>query len=209
MPAPASSAGPPPIAARLWRALSALPPSDERLRALDRALVLLADHELATSTLAVRIATSVRAPLASVVLAGLGTLDGALHAGAAATVHRALHDPTGRELDAVVASQLAYGRAVHSRVDPRTLLLLESADQVADTNERAVVDAARAALASVPVPTADFGLGAFCYAARMRPDAATAIFAVARSAGWIAHAQEESEERPMRFRGRAVPRQTA
>jgi citrate synthase len=31
-----------------------------------------------------------------------------------------------------------------------------------------------------------------------------AIFAVARTAGWIAHAAEECAEPPLRFRGRAV-----
>ena len=38
----------------------------------------------------------------------------------------------------------------------------------------------------------------------MPPEAATAIFAVARTAGWIAHAAEEYTEPYVRFRGRAV-----
>ena len=37
----------------------------------------------------------------------------------------------------------------------------------------------------------DFALGALTYAARMPAEAATAIFAIARVAGWIAHAAEE------------------
>ena len=42
----------------------------------------------------------------------------------------------------------------------------------------------------------------------MPAEAATAIFAIARTAGWIAHAAEEYAERPLRFRGRAFrPRQ--
>ncbi|MGH7748553.1 MAG: citrate/2-methylcitrate synthase [Candidatus Dormibacteria bacterium] len=51
-------------------------------RTLDVALVLLADHELATSTVAVRVAASTRADLYDAVLAGLGTLAGPLHGGA-------------------------------------------------------------------------------------------------------------------------------
>jgi citrate synthase len=38
----------------------------------------------------------------------------------------------------------------------------------------------------------------------MPPQAATAIFAIARTAGWIAHAAEEYSEPPARFRGRAL-----
>jgi citrate synthase len=37
----------------------------------------------------------------------------------------------------------------------------------------------------------------------MPPQAATAIFAIARTAGWLAHAAEEYGEPPLRFRGRA------
>ncbi len=44
------------LAHRLWTRVSPLEPTTRRVRALDRALSLLADHELATSTLAVRVA---------------------------------------------------------------------------------------------------------------------------------------------------------
>jgi citrate synthase len=37
----------------------------------------------------------------------------------------------------------------------------------------------------------------------MAPEAATAIFAIARTAGWLAHAAEEYAQAPLRFRGRA------
>ena len=49
---------------------------------IDAALVLLADHELATSTMAVRVAASVRADPYHALLAGLATMSGALHGSA-------------------------------------------------------------------------------------------------------------------------------
>ena len=52
------------------------------LRAASAALVLLADHELAASTLAARAAASVRADPYAVVGTGLGAVSGALHGGA-------------------------------------------------------------------------------------------------------------------------------
>ena len=78
------------IAAGLWPRLSPLRSTTARIAALDRALVLLAEHELATSTLAVRIATSVRAPLTSILTCGIAALSGSAHAGAATLVHERL-----------------------------------------------------------------------------------------------------------------------
>lgn len=68
-------------AARLWAALSpeSRPPRPVQLAALDACLILLADHELAASTLAARVAASAWADPYRVVLAGLGPLGGALH----------------------------------------------------------------------------------------------------------------------------------
>ena len=53
-------------------------------------------------------------------------------------------------------------------------------------------------------PNSDFGLGSLAFVARMPADAGGAIFAIARCAGWIAHAIEEYAAPPLRFRGRAL-----
>ena len=53
------------------------------------------------------------------------------------------------------------------------------------------------------VPNVDLALGALSYLSNMQPNAGEAIFAIARSAGWLAHAMEEYEEKPLRFRARA------
>ena len=41
------------------------------------------------------------------------------------------------------------------------------------------------------------------FLAGMRPEAGEAVFAIARTAGWISHALEEYEEDPLRFRFQA------
>ena len=51
--------------------------------AVQTAMVLTTDHELAASTLAARVAASVRADPYAVVATGLGAVGGALHGGAA------------------------------------------------------------------------------------------------------------------------------
>ena len=50
----------------------------------------------------------------------------------------------------------------------------------------------------------DFALGALAYGTGMGLDATEAMFAVARTAGWLAHAIEEYTEEPLRFRARAA-----
>ena len=52
-------------------------------------------------------------------------------------------------------------------------------------------------------PNVDFALGVLAFAGRMTPDAGEAVFAMARCAGWLAHAIEEYAEAPLRFRLRA------
>ena len=182
------------VARRLWRRWSPLSPTPARVRALDIALVLLAEHELALSTLSVRVAASARATPASCLLAGLSTLSGSLHGGAA----RAAHDKLAAR-EPVVSG---FGHPVHRHGDPRVPPLLEAVYEIATDEDRAVIENARRA---APRPlNVDFALGALTYAARMPAEAATAIFAIARVAGWIAHAAEEYDEPPLRFRGRAV-----
>jgi citrate synthase len=182
-----------PVARRLWQRWSPLRATVPRVRALDLALVLLAEHELALSTLAVRVAASARAAPASCLLAGLSTLGGSLHGGAARTVHEKL---AARE--PVVTG---FGHPVHRHGDPRVTPLLEAVYAVATPADRQRIETAHR---EAPRPlNVDFALGALTYTARMPAEAATGIFAIARVAGWIAHAAEEYDEPPLRFRGRA------
>ena len=54
------------------------------------------------------------------------------------------------------------------------------------------------------VPNVDLALAALSWASGMSADAGPTIFTVARVAGWTAHYLEELDERPLRFRARAV-----
>src|SRR5262249_61818926 len=65
------------VAEHLWSRVTAQPPAAAQLKLLDAALVLLADHELAGSTLAVPIAASYRAVPYGALRAGVLGLGGA------------------------------------------------------------------------------------------------------------------------------------
>jgi citrate synthase len=189
-------------------------PSSELRAAVNRALILLADHELATSTLAARVAISVRADAYAAFTAGLATVSGRLHGSAAGDAHRLLVDAAERGADAAVRRRLdagqrlpGFGHTVYRDGDPRLAPLLESAWRLPEAEtRRAVVDevlrAANIRLAQQP--NVDFGVAAVSYVGGLDPD--VPIFAVARLAGWAAHCLEELDERPVRFRGLARPR---
>ncbi|MCZ4514128.1 helix-turn-helix domain-containing protein, partial [Streptomyces sp. ActVer] len=101
------------LAHRLWARLSGREPDEASLRALDTALALLVDHDLAASTLAVRVAASARAHAYAAVSAGLGVLEGPLHGAASGLAHRMLLDVLDRGTAApVVADELRAGRRV-------------------------------------------------------------------------------------------------
>ena len=179
------------------------------VEAVDTALVMLADHELTTSTLAARVAASVRPPAYDALAAGLSTLAGRLHGAAAGEVVGLLVDArtvgAAAAIDRILdASQPVpgFGHSIYKRRDPRFAPLLDSVTALADPDGWAptVADVLAAAGSRVPAaPNVDFGLGALLLTAGLSPDAP--LFAVARLAGLGAHVAEEMGERPVRFRG--------
>lgn len=202
------------LAARLWERLTPEPPSPPRIALLNAVLVLLADHGLAASTLAARVAASVRADPCSVVAAGLGTLAGPLHGAASAPVHRLLAEVGHPERAVAVIGDFlrrerlipGFGHLLYRGWDPRARILRELIRGIdLDPGRAEVVERVlEILLERVEVkPNVDFVIGALTWLAGMSDAAGEAIFGVARSAGWIAHALEEYEETPLRFRPRA------
>ena len=87
----------------------------------------MADHELATSTMAVRIAASVRADPYDAFTAGLATLAGPLHGGASQQAYELLvlaeRDGAQRALNAALREQRllpGFGHMVYKTGDPRS-----------------------------------------------------------------------------------------
>ena len=203
------------VAGRLWsRLCNRRPAAPGLMRALSAALVLLADHELAASTLAARAAASVRADPYAVVGTGLGAVSGALHGGASLGAETLMAAASGPEdVPRVVAELLrrgekvpGFGHFVYRGGDPRAILLLDLVRRVAPkSGQLAVADAVFAEVRhkSLPEPNIDFAIATLVRVAGMVRGAGEAIFAVARTAGWIAHALE-AYSGPGPLRPRAV-----
>ncbi len=201
------------IAERLVPRLCPADPGPGLVGALRAALVLLADHELAASTLAARVAASVRADPYAVVATGLGAVGGALHGGASFGAEVMLRSAAGpAEAGRVVGDLLrrgeripGFGHFVYRGRDPRAAALMDLLREAAPRSERlAVADAVMAEVRrrSLPEPNIDFALAVLATMGGMIPGAGEAVFAVARAAGWLAHALEEyARNIPIRPRG--------
>jgi citrate synthase len=209
----AAVAGDDSIAGRLATKLCRRPPSAGLVAALRAALVLAADHELAASTLAARVAASVRADPYAVVGTGLGTMSGALHGGASLGAEVLLASAIGpADAPRVVGELLrrgeripGLGHFVYQTGDPRAMLLLDLIRAAApDSGRLAVAEAvlAEAGRRALPAPNIELALAVLASVAGMVPGAGEAVFAVARTAGWLAHALEEyARATPIRPRG--------
>ncbi|MFN3512366.1 MAG: citrate/2-methylcitrate synthase [Phenylobacterium sp.] len=161
-----------------------------------RALVLLADHELNASTFAARVAASTGASLAASALAGLSALSGPRHGGAAAAVQafaaEAAQNGPGEALALRLAEDRAlpgFGHPLYPHGDPRAEALLTR------FSPPPALERLRAAVRNVAglEPNVDFALVALAENLRLPKEAPFALFAVARCAGWIAHAIEQGQ----------------
>jgi len=201
------------IAERLARAW-VRQPSDELTAAVSTALVLLADHELATSTLAVRVAASVRTAPAAAIATGLNVVAGTFHGAASQAAATMFDEAIDGGARASVDDRLGrgerlpgFGHTVYRTGDPRFAPLIAAVRTIPAPAERLeLVEAliAEAGRAVGHLPNVDLALGALLFVADLPRDAP--IFAVARIAGWGAHYEEELRERPVRFRGLSAPR---
>ena len=202
----------PTLAERLWVRLSDRPAADTALRALNAALVVLIDHDLAVSTLAARAAASARANAYAVVTAGLGALDSPLHGNASRAAYRMLERvASGDHPERVIADTMVsatgpipgFGQPLYRGIDPRARLLIgllrddTGSAEVADAVERLARPIAERTGAH---PNVDLALAALALAGDMPDDAGEVVFATARTVGWMVHALDEYAQAPLRLR---------
>jgi citrate synthase len=190
--------------------LSGQEPDPMLARIMDVCLILHAEHTINASTFAVLVNGSTLASPNTVIASAIGTLSGPLHGGANQRVVEMLEEiGSPDKAEEYVARKLenkekvwGMGHREYKTKDPRAIILqglveelMESragdADSLLET-ALAVEKAAEERLAHKGVyANVDFYSGIIYREMGIPSDQFTSIFAMARSAGWMAHWREQ------------------
>ena len=186
-------------------------------RAMERALILHADHEQNASTSTVRLAGSSQANPFACIAAGIASLWGPAHGGANEAVLRMLGEIGSKDRVPEYIKRakdkddpfrlMGFGHRVYKNYDPRAAILRESCHEVLDelgVGEEPLLELAmeleRIALEDdyfvkkKLYPNVDFYSGIIYRAMGIPMSMFTVIFAVARVVGWIAQWNEWIQE---------------
>ena len=173
-----------------------------QVQVLNAVLVLLADHELSTTTFAARVAASSQVDLHSCVGAALHVQFGSALGLRCDRIEDALHD--GRSAEQ--AGPVEYNPPVYKNGDPRAKQIIELALSLTRTQA-----ASRETLRALGVDedghgaSLDTALIVLSRALRLR-GLCSGLLAISRSAGWIAHVLEQyRQDFTIRPRGKFVP----
>lgn len=188
-------------------------PNPVLARALDRILILHADHEQNASTSTVRVAGSSGANPFACIAAGIASLWGPLHGGANEAVLKMLEeigdvsrigDVIRRAKDKTSGFRLmGFGHRVYKNMDPRAAIMRQTCYEVLDELGLHDDPLFRIALKLEEIalqddyfiqkrlyPNVDFYSGIVLRALGIPTSMFTAIFALARTAGWVAQWHE-------------------
>ena len=179
-------------------------------RIMDVCLILHAEHTINASTFSVLVTGSTLASPYSVIAGAIGTLSGPLHGGANQKVLEMLQqigspDKVEKYVDAKLANKekiWGMGHREYKTKDPRAKILEKLVNKLLEShssNVNPLLETAKKVeqvcedrLAHKGVyPNVDFYSGILYNEMGIPPDQYTAIFAVARSAGWLAHWREQ------------------
>lgn len=180
-------------------------PEPLQVKALEKSLILYAEHELNASTFTARVVTGTMADIYSAITGALSSLMGVLHGGAnQAAMDAILEIGDATEAEDWVKSKLinkekimGFGHRVYKDGDPRVPILRDiSAELVTGSgNEELhaiavkleeVLQAEKGLHANV-----DLYSGLIYYTLGFANDSFTSVFAMARCAGWAAHVMEQ------------------
>jgi citrate synthase len=184
-------------------------PDAREVAALDAYLVTVCDHGMNASTFATRVVASTQADLFASVTAGYCALTGPLHGGAPEPVLEMLDAIGSRArikpwVDSALARGerlMGFGHRIYRVRDPRADVLKGAVERLAVNGtdlpfagevEAYIREALRREKPDRPLDTnVEFFTAILLNALAIPRQAFTPIFAVARAAGWTAHAREQ------------------
>jgi citrate synthase len=193
------------------------------VKALEVLFILHADHEQNCSTSAVRAVGSSHVDPFSAVTAGIAALYGPLHGGANEAVLRMIKEIGDKKnipafIEGVKSGKeklMGFGHRVYKSYDPRARIVKKLADEVfkvvgVDRDLEIALELERIALSDdyfvsrKLYPNVDFYTGLIYRSMAFPMDFFTVLFAVARTAGWLAQWEEMLNDKEQKI---ARPRQ--
>ncbi|MBI1273915.1 MAG: citrate synthase [Alphaproteobacteria bacterium] len=186
-------------------------------RAMDRIFILHADHEQNASTSTVRLASSSQANPFACIAAGIASLWGPAHGGANEAVLSMLDEIGSVDKIPEVIKRakdksdpfrlMGFGHRVYKNFDPRAKIMKQTCDEVLaelgvnDPLLKVAKELERVALQDdyfvekKLYPNVDFYSGIILRAMGFPTSIFTVLFALARTAGWVAHWMEQSADK--------------
>jgi len=183
-------------------------PEAAKVDALNKYLILLADHGMNSSTFTARIVASTWSDMYSAITAAIGALKGPLHGGAPAPALQMLKDigspdrakPWIRDELKAGRRLMGFGHRVYRTTDPRAEILRDVASKTADKKffelARRVEETAIRILQTEKsrkklYTNVEFYSAVVMDSVGLPPDLFTATFAASRSVGWSANVLEQ------------------
>lgn len=194
-------------------------PDDIEVEAFNKALVLHADHELNASAFTARCAVSSLSDMYSGIVAAVGSLKGPLHGGANERVMNMLSEVKSiDEVEAYIDNKIenkekimGFGHRVYKDGDPRAKYLKEMSRKITEeTGQKQLFDISVKIAEQMKekkglIANVDFYSATVYHSLNIPHDLFTPIFAVSRTAGWIAHIFEQyRDNRIMRPRAKYI-----
>jgi len=197
------------LAAGFLQQLNGEKPDQASARALDAYFIVGAEHGLNASTFTGRVITSTRSDIASAACGAIGALKGPLHGGAPSEVVNQLHEIGSPERaeqwvrDTVARGErvMGFGHRVYRAYDPRAAALRTVAEQMGRNAEWLamaveVEDVVLRVLAELKPgrilkTNVEYYAAAVLQGVGLPPLLYPSVFALARHAGWTAHAIEQ------------------
>ncbi len=182
-------------------------PEKIAIEALDKALVLHADHELNASTFAARVTVATLSDIYSGVTSAIGALKGPLHGGANEAVMAMLEEiGTAANVKSYITEKLenkqkimGFGHRVYKNGDPRAKHLQKMSQELGKlTGNMNWYDMSIQIEELVTgqkglKPNVDFYSASVYTSLEIPRDLFTPIFAISRTSGWTAHILEQYE----------------